>query len=92
MMSSRSKLSLRPYRQWRRRAAKQFDCTEDAIERAIEEGKTILSEMRSSENQLVQALYGTYRNMPMYQACFMAYLYGQNPYTRMLLRHCPAGT
>jgi hypothetical protein len=77
----------KPYKKWRRKTAKHFNCTEEAVENAIEEGKQILTRMRASDNEGVRAFVDIYRTawMPAYQAFFMVWLYNQNPTLNLLL-------
>ena len=77
----KAKDPFKDYKRWRKKAAKNLDCSEEGIDAAIEEGHQILTKMCESNNPL----YELYGRMPMCAACLSAYLYAQNPLLRRLM-------
>lgn len=65
-----------PYERWRKRTARQFNCSHEGIDAAVKEGKRLFEIMRERDNPLVPI----YRQsmQPAFVVFFMISLYAQN--------------
>jgi hypothetical protein len=68
-------------KRWRKKAAKEFHCSEDGIEQAIKEGRKLLHEMRAAGNPI----YDCYKDMPVCEAGLILWFYAQNSLLRELM-------
>jgi len=88
------KPSLQTYKKWRKRVAKDFNCTEEAVDAAVDEGRIIVEEWRNSDSPQAKALLELYRSSfsPAFVIFFTIYLYAQNPTLRLMMTTKRDGT
>jgi hypothetical protein len=72
------------YKRWRRQAAKQFKCSQAAIDRAVKEGCDMLHAAYRANNPMAKLFVNSYE--PMFSAGFKFWLYAQNPLLKLLLK------
>lgn len=72
-----------PYERWRKKTAKNFKCSTEGVDAAVEEGKRLYEIMRENDNPLVEIYRQTMQ--PAFVVFFLISLYAQNEMLKSLM-------